>query len=191
MGIWIAASCAALLAMTTSAYAQRMPDYSMSVEESLKPQANPTPQPGYNTAPGYPNYQQMDDNPVQQRLREMEMPQVTGSFMTGYCDPNFRPVAPVSAVVMVCLKEQREKSCAQFKSLPPDVQPVVDVAAGCAFALGNNDENLMDPDVCADSDTRRMEILKKYWQDQATASALVFLPDSVAGGDSKCITGGR
>lgn len=100
----------------------------------------------------------------------------TRRFMDGYCDASVRPAVSGANALQTCMQEARADACARFQQLPPDAQEVIDRAVACGYAAG---EDGAMPDECADNSDRQLQLLRKYWGDQNTAQALVFLPDKV------------
>jgi hypothetical protein len=107
----------------------------------------------------------------------------SGSYMEGYCDPNFRPV-----VNNDCMYSQRGNICAEFQHLPPDAKAALDTVIAC---MENNGPGAMQDPACASADAQRMQLVKKYWNNQNTSHALMFLPDEMIQGSQKCLGRGR
>lgn len=191
--------------LATDAYAQRMRDYSMSPEESMQ---QGTKRSGNSSG----NFQEFWDRGTQQqnpsgynnrynRSSGNYDPQLPGQpssqFMAGYCDPNFKPMLSNTgriASLNACLDEQKAQACDMFAGLPPEVQKEMDGIIGCQYMAANDgqmDENGYvqpgQPRDCSYGDTVSMQMLRAYWQDQRVAYAIVFLPDMVLNGSSRCM----
>lgn len=142
---------------------------------------NTYPRDNYGQQQPYPNdgYDQNDSDLADGTSQRRE-------FMDIFCDPNIKPVA-VSASMQSCIESTRQDACATFQRLPGDVQSVLDRQIGCIHSSTDADGNLITNPSCGDDDHRRLVLLKKYWRDQDTSSALVFLPDKVLNGSAQCV----
>lgn len=116
-------------------------------------------------------------------------------FMDNYCDPNFHAGVGNSRI-QDCMAQGREKACDMFSRLPPDAQHIIDQSISCVYAISETggDDALpttaaADPS-CAADEHRRMVLIKKYWTEQETAYAMVFLPDMVLNASTGCMRGG-
>lgn len=180
------------------AAAQRMRDMSLPPDESLtlpnvshSPAGYPVPYGGDTSS--YPDQTPYgtgrDGYPYQPEDKRGHR------FMDSYCDSNFKPLAsdnPRLASMQSCIAEQKRTSCDTFRQLPPDAQRVLDEAIACVFSAANGDDTQMpvNSDACVSSDSSRLQLLKKYGQDQTVSRALIFMPDDVVGASGKCV-GGR
>jgi hypothetical protein len=200
----------------TDASAQRMHDYSLSEKESLKVRSSNGGTSGNyqqfmnNDTDGYNQQQQMNGpsfnlgNSLRGSNYNTQLPnQPSSQFMVGYCDENFQPMLSKSgriASLNACLSEQKKQACDMFQRLPVDAQRVMDSAINCVYTLANEGQmnnpgymqqqplpNNMD---CSNGDSLRMNLLKQYWRDQNVSYAIVFLPDMVLDGPSRCMGGG-
>lgn len=186
------------------AYAQeepkRIPDLSMSPEESFQDLNNSRP-PG-NAGSGYSGY----NNYIPQNAARGMNPSVqndlysngpSGHFMSGYCDPDFKPVianAPGLSGLQSCLEEQKQQVCEAFQTLPADAARALDDTIGCIYVTSENDPSNAQPandPACVTNDSLRLRLVKKYWRDEHIAHALVFMPDEVLNASGKCIRGGK
>jgi len=189
-------ACILAVWLAGDAAAQRMRDMSLSPEESLQQPNISHAQPGYNQAnpyqaapPAYSRpstgqdmYPAMPDNPYGAGP--------ANSFMTAFCDPAFHPVVAGNSALAACMATQKQQACTAFRQLPAAAKGLLDQAIDCAYAAGNADAAAAPATYdCAAYDSRRLELLKTYWQDSATAHALIFMPDEVLGGDSLCLRG--
>jgi hypothetical protein len=194
-----------MMFVAQDASAQHIRDMSLSVEDSMK-QPSST---GNRNNDVYQQYLQQNGSAGQLPGNSALAPvnPIIGSsavngtpaaqFMDGYCDPNFRPTIADSASIsgmQSCLKQEREQACALFQKLPADVKSVVGDTVNCLYNVGNNagmQGNNVEANACAGNDTRRLQLLKKYWQDQYSMYGLVYLPDDVLGASGKCSRGGK
>lgn len=112
----------------------------------------------------------------------------TGSnrFMDSWCDPNFKPLA-TRGNMAACLEGKRQQACEQFTQLPADAQAALDDAMHCLYS-GDDEGYATTASSCAETDSRRMQLLRRYWQDEAIAGALLFMPEDTLNG---CSQGGR
>lgn len=204
----------ALCAIAFPALAEQIPDYSISQEEMvhntnnstqpLNPNANPpinaTSINPYRGAPVTNIITNSPaNNPYAPPPNSQDNPAASRRFMDGYCSNSFTPAIandPRYAATADCIKRSKEQVCAQFQQLPPDAQNVLDQTIGCNNKLLNGDAQ--DPrssggamDGCTTTDGSRLQLLKKYWRDMNTAYALVFMPDDVLDGSTKCVRGGQ
>lgn len=173
---------ALILAPMSPAFAAQMRDMSLSPAESMR-----QPDIDHSNGSVSGNYQKFLGNtggtdPVQQRIQDQ-----TGGigasnrFMDTYCNPNFRPLAMQNNGSMQnCLTTQRQDVCQQFQHLPADAQQTLDQTINCY----NADDRGTD---CSSFDSRRLQLIKRYWNDQNTARSLVFLPDDIINGSNKCM----
>lgn len=126
----------------------------------------------------------------------------SNNYMTGYCDPNFKPMVSRNAqyaTMAACLQQQREEACGLYKSAGADVRRAIDDSVNCAAqSMGGAEENedgtlnfgaVASPlaAACGDADTRRLGLIKKYWSEKDTAYALVFVPDLVMDNSANCL----
>lgn len=107
----------------------------------------------------------------------------SGRFMDGYCDSSIQPIIQNANTMQACLQETRADACQRFHRLPREAQAALDRAIACGYATG---ESGAPPSDCADSSSRQLQLLKKYWSDQETSYALVFLPDKVNNPAADC-----
>jgi hypothetical protein len=175
--------------------AKSIPDYSLSPAETAQQPSSPSTNPAYQqylnqnnlSNPGLPANAQTPTN----------TPSVATRFMNGFCDPNFNPAIagnPQYASMATCLRQQRESICAQFQTLPEDAKRALDQTLDCNSKILNGENPDGQPSTigtCSETDSTRLQLIKKYWKDQNTARALLFLPDDVVDSSSKCLRGGR
>jgi hypothetical protein len=197
-----------------NALAQRIQNLSMSPQEmrtqNVQTQTAPQQQqhlPGNNLMPpgqtqnGYP----VPIGPAA-ALAGQPVGATAGSYMEGYCDPNFKPILANNAKyarMASCLEEQKQQACGMYQVLPADAKRSLDFTLNCLGAQQNGGEMVEAADGtlqpapvtgaardCGAFDTQRLTLLKQYWQDANTAYALVFLPDLVMDSGGQCM-GGR
>jgi len=177
-----------------TAYATQIPDYSLSPAETARqPDISHS-----NTQPYGNQNNQMPGQYPTPLLPNGATATASTNFMDGYCDRNFTPgIAsdPRYANLAACVKQQKEQVCLQFQQLPSDVKQVMNEALVCIQSGGD----ILPPDqeydqhnpACNNTDATRLQLLKKYWRDPNTAYALVFMPDDVLTGPTKCLRGGQ
>lgn len=159
-----------LLASAAAAEAARIRDLSLSPEESLRQPNmvhNPAPLGGGQTAPSA-------------AANTGAASSITAGhrFMDGYCDASIRPES--ANALQECLQQARADACDRFRRLPVEAQGAADLAISCANALGDpRMTEIVPPEACRDNDRQVLLLLKKYWGDQDTSHALLFLPDMV------------
>jgi len=184
-----------LCLLTSPTFAQsQMRDYSLSPGESVQqPNVSHAQSNTGGVAPlGSASSTQF--NPYSSPLNRPNLvynpnPQTpANSFMTGYCDPNFHPLV-MTGNMQTCFQAAQQQVCQQFQQLPADVQTALDTATACVYNAANGDASATEN--CSAYDTNRLQLLKKYWQDQNTSYAILFLPDEVLNGPAKCMRGGR
>lgn len=199
------------LLLSGSAWARPIHDYSMSPEESLRQGNSHKGRPSGNYHQFW-NHNQTQSGGQYNRYNDMgrynsrssnyntQLPdQPASQFMTGFCDPNFKPLLANSgriASLNACLDDQKKQACDRFGSLPNDVQKEMDKVIGCLYNASNNgqmDENgsiqQAPQQDCTRDDAVRLDMLKQYWSDQNVAYAILFLPDMVLGGAARCMGG--
>lgn len=124
------------------------------------------------------------------------------NYMDGYCDPNFKPMmakSPQYAGIATCLEQQRNQACQLYQSVPGDVKKALDDSINCLAqanadmenAAGNDDSGAAAYTTpakhCGATDTRRLALVKRYWNDQNLSYALVFVPDLVMDSSGSCL----
>lgn len=184
--------------LATDSFAQRIPDNSLSPAETAL-------QPNISNNSAYQQYLKQNnisdprypsDAPMPP---DINTPPASGSFMDNYCDPNFKPLIandPHYANLADCIQQQKAEPCSQYQQLPADAKRVLDEAISCASDM-QDDENPNGQQAanntanCDDSDISRLQLIKKYWRDQNTVYALVFLPDEVTNASTQCLRGRR
>lgn len=171
--------------MATSAEAQtRMKDYSLSPEESLKqPNISGSMPSNYD---GYKEQQQPQNSGGSYNNTMPATP--SNSFMVGFCDPNFKPVA--SGAVQACVEQKRQQSCREFSQLTSDVQSVLDRSIGCAYAASNDPSNGLGDAACATENATRLHTLKNHSNNNAASHALIYMQDDILNAGATCM-GGR
>ena len=145
--------------------------------------SSPYPDPNSNYPSGPGNY----NNPNA----------ATSRYMDEYCNLNANTATsrnPRYASAAACIRQQKEQVCNQFNALPADVKAAIDEDVSCTDNLTNNAEpsnnqQMSDSQNCSDADSALLQLLKKYWSDQNTAYAIVFLPDQVFDSSTKCMKG--
>ena len=207
-------SCAVYTAITPfNALAQqgRVRDLSMTQQEMIqqKVPANQAGVPlgGSNLSPSIPGNSNFSRG----------TPAITGTtdahpsknYMDGYCDPNFKPLMAQSAQhasMVSCLERQKTEACSLYQSAPDDARAAIDASVNCAARAmnamgddgGESDEEdsgwgswggraTTAPVSCVKYDAQRLTVLKRYWDDNNTAYALVFLPDLVMDASGSCV----
>jgi hypothetical protein len=192
-------TCLLAPAFISDAQAQRMRDFSMPEGESLQQgttRSNKTiVQPGMNQNNYNNNYNRGSG------YNNAQLPgQPSSQFMVGYCDPNFQPVLANTGRIgnlNNCMENQKKEACDMFAGLPRDVQRIMDSVISCEYNNTNGgqmDENgyinqAPQQNDCSQGDSARMNMLRQYWNNQNLAYAIVFLPDMVASGASRCMGG--
>lgn len=182
-------ACIAFLACVLAAGyagAERLRDMSLSPEEtweesqksssgkSTPPLGGTSPQENHWKKPSFLPYDGMRGEPG-------------NSFMEGYCDPNFRPLV-ANPDYLDCLEHQKQEICDMFWNLPEDAQQALDDTLGCYNAGNEEDTQPMRRDIsCEINDRQRLELLKKYWEEQSVMYALLFVPDLVTNGANECL----
>jgi hypothetical protein len=175
--------CLIFCFIASGAYAQqRIPDLSMSPEESLRTpdvahsgNTNNQPYAGQHAvAPGLGRGAAGEDS--------------SGHFVDGYCDPNFHPATQSNSSMQSCLEQQKQQACDAYRALPADVKHAVSRAADCIYAASEADEDKAD---CAESDAARMALIRKYRGDEAATRALTSLPEDMVNSTGNCTRGGR
>lgn len=209
----------ALLActITTDAYAQRMRDYSLSEEESMKVKpSNNNPSGNYQQfMNGQNNYNGNDQrsgpsfnlgNSLRGGSYNTQLPnQPSTQFMVGYCDQNFKPMLSNTgriASMNACIDDQKKQACDMFQRLPLEVQNAMDAVISCVYNAANEGGMAMPGYTqqqqqqmpvgldCSANDSIRLNLIKQYWRDQNVTYAVVFLPDMVLDGPGRCMGGG-
>ncbi len=114
-----------------------------------------------------------------------EEPYGTGRFMAAYCDPNFNAGIAAGQGLQACLDNAKQKACEMYERQPRDVQSLLDHALSCAFSADDPVYGGEDT-TCYEDDGRRLRMVKKYWSDEETVYALIFLPDMVQAASTDC-----
>lgn len=201
--IYILAVAAVWLAFPAAAQQQRMRDFSLSPEETMRePDITHSPEGNYDEYLQFPERQEpitslehdMEDDTHDHDSDQLPGP-FSSDFMTGFCDPGFRPMLQDSATGMqACIEEEKKKACGMYQTLPTDAQRLLNGAIGCVYMANGGDDPDAEPadgDLsCVEYDTRRLRLLRKYWKQPDVAEALVFLPDRVLYTGQHCM-GGR
>lgn len=195
-----------------SAQAKRIQDLSMSPNEMIRnnvqtnvPQQQ-QPLPGSNMMPAYPTqggYPAPGSN-VQPLIGQQAVP--SNNYMDGYCDPNFKPLLsrnPQYANMAACLEQQKIQACDLYRTLPVDAKKAVDDSMNCLAGQQEGGGLVEAPDGtlqpaapagrtqdCGYTDTNRLAMVKRYWQDQNVAYAIIFVPDLAMDNSGACL-GGR
>jgi len=173
---------------------QRIPDLSLSPEETLnRPDISHSPDGNYGMRqnPYYNNRNNNGYNP-----QEAYDSGTSSRFMTGYCDPNFKPLvanAPGLSGLQSCMETQKQQTCDAFQHLPSDVQAALDSVISCLQSDSDTAEGqrASDDPGCTSGDTQRLNLLKKYWGNEAITHALVFMPDEIMNASGKCMHGSK
>lgn len=181
------------------ALAQKMHDYSLSPAETFSQSGNK----GGRQDTSYQNYLKQNgfNKPAADPRTALGAPaaQPAGSFMEGYCDPDFRPAIaanPRFAGMEECLNQAKQQLCASFAQLPPEVKATLNETLSCMNDTTDPVEGDVQEDLierryrqagCAANSSDRLQLLRKYWQDQNVSYALVFLPDDVIDAPNNCI----
>lgn len=182
------------LLLAGSAHAERIRDMSMPLGESLaQPDidnssnrygGNNSNQPG--TLLPYPDERQGQLNPPDDST-------TSNRFMDNFCNPNKRSAIadnPRMRDIQSCLDSNKEQTCSKFASLPADAKVMLEAQIICAMELAENtDEDAPKQKDCSRFDSQRIDLLKKYEQDQQTTWAILHLPDEVVFGPNRCISG--
>jgi hypothetical protein len=196
---------AAVMVVGFAAQAQaRIQNLSMTPQEMLQQNMNinkpGVPLPGPNLSPAMPQAGNgWSNNAAPITGAPGSMP--SNSYMEGFCDPNFRPLISRNAQIAsmaACMQQQRGEACRMYREVPEDVRRVLDETINCAAQAAEGNEGSEDEDGnwsatpgqgshCGASDTRRMDLVKKYWTDQNTVYALVFVPDLVMDNSGNCL----
>ncbi len=202
-----------VMAMSANAQAQRIRDLSMTPNEMIQQGVNQnhagTPLPGPNLTPDFGNTPQGAG--TNNGIPPSGAP--SNNYMEGYCDPNFKPMISRNAryaSMASCLQQQRDEACRMYHAAPNDAQRAMDESINCTAQMNNmsgmdgaDDGNGDDedgwgnggaaqqrprmPSSCGAADSRRLSMLKRYWSDQNTAYALVFVPDLVMDNSGTCL----
>lgn len=135
-------------------------------------------------------------------------PAMANNYMEGYCDPNFQPILSRNASyarIANCLAQLREQACSLYRTMPQDAKTVVDQSVNCLSQnAGSNAGGLIEApdgtlqpappsqstDACLEADSARLQMLKRYWNEEQTAYAIVFVPDMAMDNSGRCINGG-
>lgn len=104
-------------------------------------------------------------------------------FMESFCSSNMQPVTDIGRTSNAadCMQNTKQLACDMFSRLPKDAQNVLDRSIGCAYVLSEEeaDAEQTTSSTCNKYDSRRLRLLKKYWDDQETSYALAFMPEMV------------
>lgn len=208
-------SAALLLAFSGMAQAQGIRDLSMTPAEMLQQNLHVNPsgaaQQGTSLPPGLPGSATWP-KPGGGQAPVTGAPLPADSYMAGYCAPDFRPLIARSgryAGMAACLQQQREQACQLYARMPADARGALDNAIHCLarrseamdhgdeaeeedsgwnFAgLGGRKKAPVSMAGCAGGDTQRLAMIQRYWDDQNTVYALVFLPDLVMDSSGSCL----
>ncbi|NCY26710.1 MAG: hypothetical protein EBX37_18335 [Alphaproteobacteria bacterium] len=201
-----------LSALPFSAQAKRQQNLSMPPDEMIRQgvqnntQVQQQPMPGNNMVPSYPT---QGGYPAQRSYAQpiTAQPVVPSSnYMDGYCDPNFKPLLSRNAQyanIANCLEQQKTQACELYRNMPADAKKAVDDTMNC-LAQGQSGGGLVEaPDGtlqpaapsngqqdCGYTDTNRLTMVKRYWQDQNVAYAIIFVPELAMDNSGACL-GGR
>lgn len=187
-----------------AAQAARIQDLSMTPNEMIQQNMNVNhagkPLPGPNLSPTMPGGQDRWGNDLPVTGTPDNAP--SGNYMTGYCDPNFKPMMARSAAyagMAACLQKQRDEACQLYQAAANDVRRMIDESVNC-MAAGMEGDTMGDdedsdfaptrsamPTGCGAVDSKRLSMVKRYWNDQNTAYALVFVPDLVMDNSGSCL----
>lgn len=190
---------ASLCLLPTAASAQRMRDMSLSVEDTMKQPAVSHAKPGYGgvggVGPGGSNDPYVGNNPAYNNQNDPYSSGARGNtFMAGYCDPNFHPVVNNRnlAALQSCMESQKQQSCADFERLPVDAQRAIDNVVGCLYVASDTGYDEQQPAAtndpgCTAGDSQRLQLVRKYWKDETTAHALVFMPEDILDASTNCM----
>ena len=181
---------------STSALAAPMRDYSLSPEESIRQantQATTSPSPAIGGVGADGGQQPQADG------KDYGVNPNSGHFLDTFCDANYK-IGIVRTSMTDCLAQQRETACQQYINLPADAREVMNTVVDCEYAAGENTANAQEdesgiqiaqPRGCKDAPRARISLMKKYYDDQYTSHALLFLEDEALNGSAACISGRR
>ena len=88
-----------------------------------------------------------------------------------------------------CLAQQKTDACRLYQSVPQDVKQALDDSINCMAQMSDTAGNATTASVsnCGVTDTRRLALVKRYWNDANLAYALVFVPDLVMDNAGDCL----
>lgn len=128
----------------------------------------------------------------------------SGNYMDGYCDPNFKPMLSRNAQyanMAACLEQQRLQACDLYRAMPADARQAVDASINCLAQGGSAGGGLIEAEDgtlqpapattatqdCNLADAQRLNLLRRYWEDQGIAYGIVFIPDLVMDNSGQCL----
>ena len=186
---------AGIMIMGQPAWAARIQDLSMTPNEMVQQgvNVNRAPVSGTTTTPNFPTTATSTGGMA-------HLPPIAGvvtggpstNYMDGYCDPNFKPLMGRSASyagIANCLAQQKTDACRLYQSVPQDVKQALDDSINCMAQMSDTAGNATTASVsnCGVTDTRRLALVKRYWNDANLAYALVFVPDLVMDNAGDCL----
>ena len=163
----------AALLLATPAHAQRIKDWSLSPEESMRV---PTTRGPSKMNPAAPDYSGSSNR----NTTDYTNVDPSDSFMAGFCDPNFRPIAGNA-----CVASQTKQACGTYFNLPEDAKVIVNDSIECLYAASESDA----APSCIDEERARRAAAERYKDDFATRNAILNLPNSVLYGATNCMRG--
>ncbi len=110
------------------------------------------------------------------------------SYMVGYCDPN---VGVRAGAMQDCIAQGKKQTCDIFAQLPNDAQRLLDRTISCLSDTAEYEDDYDSARKDCGYERARLGLLKKYWEEQQTAYALVFLPDMVMNAAANCMPNRR
>ncbi|MGE0753739.1 MAG: hypothetical protein AB7L92_01105 [Alphaproteobacteria bacterium] len=172
-----------LIFASSTAYAQRMRDFSLSPGETMREPDNINPNstdpylrpPPGGTTEGY-GYGGSRNN----FSSATGTPQRT-FFMEEYCQPGLQPIIRSSRVrgIMECYDSVKQQACERFSKLPEDAVTLVDNTVRCVYQTAESGSGASYDVHCRQPYAEQLWVLKKYWNEPDTAYTILFLPDMV------------
>jgi hypothetical protein len=193
---WLSTAFVFALLLTSGAYAQRIPDLSLSPEETARQPTNVPVKTFKNDITRRSEAFTPPGKPAAPETIADRQDHLSDSFMERYCEPNFISMLANNRKYYgqeECLKLVRDDACARFKALPKEVAKVLDEAIDCLFANSNGfavdkyQHIVNESAQCADSYVQRINMLKIYYTDYYTNYALLFMPDDVLDTPGRCV----
>ena len=196
-----------------AALAKRQQNLSMSPDEMIRqniqtnvPQQQ-QPMPGNNMMPSYPTQGGYPAPRSSQPITGQQGMVPSNNYMDGYCDPNFKPLLSRNAQyanMAACLEQQKAQACELYRNMPADARQVVDATMNCmaqmegaAGGLVEAPDGTLQPAAaagrvadCGYTDTNRLAMVKRYWQDQNVVYSIIFVPELAMDNSGACL-GGR
>lgn len=183
------AACA-FFCLGGTALAERIPDMSLSPEETLR-----QPDIVHDNSEKYLGGSTDTDNRYDPRQSDYYHQQSAGRgklFMDQYCNPAFKPIVnPARHGIIACAESVRKEACNGFSLLPRDAKEPIDHTVECVYASAQSGAESYYDMQCRDAYVQQIWLLKKYWGDEKTTYTILYLPDMVADSSSFCQEGRR